>query len=73
MRCNDCGSREFVPSARSDVCVNCLELRLQLIKAVEAGTVHMDEFQQLQRVIASGRGQAACAIRRTLGLSAPEI
>lgn len=73
MKCNDCGQPNYTPSSRSDVCKPCFELRGELMKAVKSQTISMDEFQELQRVLASGGGRAASAIRRTLGLTAPDL
>jgi len=72
MKCSDC-NRDGQPSARGDVCTECFQLRLDLLAAVKSGNACMDEFQQLQKVISRRNGQAANAIRRTLGLTAPEI
>lgn len=72
MKCSDC-NRDGQPSERGDVCKECFQLRLDLLAAVKSGAVCMDEFQQLQKVIGRRNGQAANAIRRTLGLTAPEI
>jgi hypothetical protein len=72
MKCSDC-NRDGQPSARGDVCAECLQLRLDLIAAVKEQAVCMDEFRQLQQVISRRNGQAANAIRRCLGLTAPEI
>lgn len=72
MKCSDC-NRVGQPSERGDVCTECFQLRLDLISAVKLGAVCMDEFQQLQKVISRRNGQAANAIRRTLGLTAPEL
>lgn len=73
MRCNDCGPTENKPSRRSDVCEPCLALRGQLMTAVKEKRVGMDEFRELQRVLASGSGKGADAIRRVLSEWAPEI
>lgn len=75
MKCNDCGSKNYVQSdfGRGDVCIKCFELRGQLLDAVKVGSVCMDEFRELQKVLGSRNGKAASAIRRTLGLTAPEI
>lgn len=74
MKCNDCGTPNYTPSrSRGDVCEPCMELRGQLITAMSEKRVDMDEFQQIQRVLAGRSGQGANAIRRVLGLGTPEI
>lgn len=73
MRCNDCGQTENRPSRRSDVCEPCIDLRGQLVTAMEEKRICMDEFREIQKVISDGRGEGANAIRRVLGLTAPEI
>jgi hypothetical protein len=75
MKCNDCGSTNYNQSqaGRADVCPECFQLRLDLLNAVKSKLVSMDEFRELQRTLASGNGQAANAIRRVLGLTAPEL
>lgn len=73
MKCNDCGATDYTPSSRSDLCEPCFKLRMDLLAAVKTGAVCMDEFRQLQQVLSRGSGQGAAAIRRTLGLTAPEI
>lgn len=73
MKCNDCGSKEYVSSStRSDVCENCMALRGSLIEAMSAGTITREEFQGIQRVLASGDGKGAAAIRWALGMPEAE-
>lgn len=72
MKCNDCGSKEYTPSDRFDVCQDCMKLRLDLMKAMHAGTVTLQEFQGIQRVLASGDGKGAAAIRWALGMPEAE-
>jgi hypothetical protein len=73
MKCNDCGSADFTSSLRADVCLECFDLRGKLLDAVKSGSVSMDEFRELQHEISTGRGLAANAIRRVLGLSSPDL
>lgn len=73
MKCNDCGKVQEKMSLRLDLCQDCWDLRAKLIESVKAGKVSMDEFKELQRLMANRSGQAAAAVRRVLGLTAPEI
>lgn len=66
MKCSDCGSKDYTPSKRYDVCTDCLDLRCRIIKAAEVGQIDMDEFRQIQKVLASCTGKAANVMRRVL-------
>jgi hypothetical protein len=68
MKCNDCGTDNYTPSRRGDVCEDCMNLRGQLITAVSEKRVDMDEFREIQRTLAGRSGQGANAIRRVLGI-----
>ena len=74
MKCRDCGKPDYTPSPKlSSICVDCWEVRSRLVEAWKADLVDPDEFREVQRVIVQGNGQGASAIRRVLGLTAPEI
>jgi len=57
----------------NSICCDCWELRGQLVTAMSEKRIDMDEFRELQRVIARHDGQGASAIRRVLGLCGHEI
>ena len=68
-KCKDCGERDYVPSSRSDVCVDCMNLRRELIKALDAGTVSHEQFTSIQRTMNTDifrHGRAAKKMRKAL-------
>ncbi len=69
MKCNDCGKPDYTPSnSRGDVCVDCMELRGQLIKAVATGGITPAEFARIQKKLRGRSHNGAAAILQSLGL-----
>lgn len=68
MKCKDCGRSPFVSTTlRVSVCDDCMALRERLLKAVEVGSVPMDQFRDWQRAATNGSGNAAYKARTLLG------
>ena len=69
-KCRDCGAPidPAVPtkSRRTNVCDSCMENRVRLVKARNAGAVSPETFAALQRKLRLGRGKAKAAIEEAL-------
>ncbi len=69
-KCHDCGSRDFVSSGtRVDVCNDCMDLRLRLIRGVETGTVTVGDFKAVQKAMNGDlfrQGRGARKMRKVL-------
>ena len=66
-RCSDCGSENFSPSTlRADVCVDCADMRLQVVKW--APKASREELQGVQKALANshGSGRGARAMKAFL-------
>ena len=49
-RCRDCGrKRDDERHARQDVCQECLDLRVKVLRAVENKKVSIDDFKKYQK------------------------
>lgn len=69
MKCNDCGTSDFKPSSRRDVCVDCFALRLEFIRARKAGTVSAEQFTSVQRSMSTDvfrQGRPARKMKKAL-------
>lgn len=66
MRCNDCGTPNYEPSAREDVCVTCFELRGRFMQSVVAGTVSSETFASAQKAMRGHSHRAAAVMQAAL-------
>jgi hypothetical protein len=72
MKCKDCGTPEFEPSSRSDVCKNCFQLRLEFIRARKAGEISAEQFAAVQRTMSTDvfhEGRAAKKMKKILNVT----
>lgn len=65
--CRDCGTPDYTPSNRSDVCVDCMDARLEIVRGLENGQVTNSDFRDIQRAMCNGRGTAARKVAKVLG------
>ena len=69
--CKDCGERKPYNqlSKRTDVCQPCMENRLRLVKALDAGEINGSQFAWVQKKLRAGHGAGKKAIDSTLGIT----
>ena len=70
-RCKDCGTPNFEPSERGDVCSDCMELRGKFMGAVSDGTISRDLFMATQHTMNYSRWKGAGAMREALAIIHP--
>ena len=70
-RCKDCGTPNYTPSERADICTDCMELRGKFMSAWSAGNISHTTFLATQHAMNYGRWRAADAMKEALELSAP--
>lgn len=66
--CNDCGSSDNSRSeGRSDICVECWDLRGRFMSAARSGKIQSQEFKEVQRALSGRSHNGANAMRQALG------
>lgn len=71
MKCHDCGTKDYVcvKSKRPDVCDDCMELRLSMVRAMASGQVTPEQVRKTQKAMAGDifrKGHGSKSMRKAL-------